>query len=246
MAGRIKRIALGIAMAAVLLAGTGGRALAADTKLPDSFLIGDSDGISVSETGDYMINAVNLAPGDVVSKAIIIRNLEIEGSYALSLVAEPVGTTGPMNLLDNLFLRLTYNSKVLYEGRLRGDGQGTRSYAGTGTDIVRNALPLGEYASGDYGRIDVEIIADFTDADNLTKSTADIRWKFTAAETTPGKDGPKTGETVRTGLYILLLALLTAAAVTWLRLKKLKGAAETARLTRLAAGHDTKKELNAQ
>jgi hypothetical protein len=222
--------------AAVLLAMSGISARAAEHKLPESFLIGDENGISVDEAGDYAIYITDLNPGDVITRTVTIRNLEKSGSYALSMTAEPMDTAGPLNLLDNMLLRVKLEGRLLYEGRLRGDGAGTKNLAGNGADMIENALPLGSYASGDYGKLELEIVADFAQAGYWTlaeKSAAEVRWRFDAVKEA-GSGTPKTGEAVRIGLYILLALLLTAAAVTWYRWRKLK--ARAACETRQAAG----------
>jgi hypothetical protein len=227
----IKRIPLMLAVAIVLLIGSSAPAFAASVGLPESFLIGDENGISVSETGDYSINLTDLEPGDVITRTITIRNLEKSAHYSLSMMAEPVGITGSMDLLNNILLRVKLDGKLLYEGRLRGDGQGTHSYTGNSVNMIENALPLGDYGSGDYGRIDLEMVMDVDHINYWTlseKSTADVRWRFDATndEVKGGGGTPKTGDIVRWGLYILPLLLLIALALTWWQYRKLKKRAE--------------------
>jgi hypothetical protein len=215
-------------MMTLLFAMGGTGVSAAAHRLPDSFLIGDENGISVDEEGEYGIYIDDLNPGDVITRSIIIRNLETNGSYALSMTAEPLGVTGPVDLLDNMLLKLSLDGRLLYEGRLRGDGVGTFSHAGTGVNMIRDALALGGYNSGDYGKIDLEISLDVEHINYWTlgeKSTAEIRWRFDAVKTAGGMDSPKTGDIVRWGLYALLILLLATAAIVYRRYKKLKGRA---------------------
>lgn len=61
---------------AVLFSGTAVVNAAATTNLPNSFLIGDQDGIYIGVDGEYYIDAREVKPGDVITKTLTIQNLE--------------------------------------------------------------------------------------------------------------------------------------------------------------------------
>jgi hypothetical protein len=156
----------------------------------------------------------------------------------------PLETSGPLNLLDNMHLRIKLNEALIYEGRLRGDGQPTHSYPGDNLDFTTAALPLGDYNSGDVSHLYIEIIPDFNhinSKDLPDKSVAEVRWRFDAANISPvnpdkgptdndtnpakGPTGlPKTGDILRTGLYLVSLLALIATFILSRQLKKINSA----------------------
>ncbi|MCL2299395.1 MAG: hypothetical protein FWC27_04530, partial [Firmicutes bacterium] len=97
--------------------------LAAETNLPDSFLIDDENGISVTGAGEYFLYSDNLMPGDVITRTLTLRNLEQGEPFQLHLLGESPESAGLVDWLDNLHLQITLEGRVLYTGRLRGDGE---------------------------------------------------------------------------------------------------------------------------
>ena len=63
---------------------------AADTELPEGFLIGDSDGTHVSANGDYFIWAEDMYAGDVITKKLTIHNMENDKPFSLYMSAQPL------------------------------------------------------------------------------------------------------------------------------------------------------------
>lgn len=191
---RIKKwIALAICCLAVI-SGTAGRAAAVG--LPAGFLIGDQDGISVSADGEYIINAVGLMPGDVLTKAITIRDLTDNLETTLTMHAEPLETSGPIDLLDAIHLTLELvdnkgKTTKLYDGRVRGDED---------TNMIKNPLQLGVYKTGDQATLNVRLVVDENIVPTEELSVAEVKWIFNAVRAVP-PDPPKTGLAGLTSTY---------------------------------------------
>jgi len=191
---------------------------ATETNLPDSFLIGDQDGIQVGVDGNYYIEA-DVFPGDVITKKLIIQNLdqgkpESKIPYALSMLAENLDETGPLKLLDEVHMELKLDGKVIYSGRTRGDE--------AGNNITERPLPLGEYAPGDQKVLDIKFVVDSDMQSSSEKSVAHFAWHFyavRAAEINP----PPTGDVVKTyAPYLAVMGGMLLFCFTLVVLKKKK------------------------
>jgi len=107
--------------------------------------------------------------------------------------------------LDHLHLQILLDGRVLYAGRLRGDGKNTRTMQGNGVDLINSGLDLGSFPSGGSGKLKFVVTADagHLSAEDLHESSsANITWVFHAVKaspqdlptfvappaTTPGKD----------------------------------------------------------
>jgi len=212
-------------LAACLLAmACGTAALAARTDLPEGFLIDDENGISVKGVGEFFLHSRNLLPGDVITRTLTLRNLEQGEPFRLHMLGESPRSAGPVDWLDNLHLRITLDGRVLYTGRLRGDGGNTRTMQGNGVDLINAGLDLGEFKQGDYGTLDFVVTADagHLSAKDLSQSSrANIDWVFTAVKDAD-PDPPPTGDSLRWGLVVVLLALVVLIAVFYDRYRKMR------------------------
>ena len=182
--------------------------VAETTNLPNSFLIGDSDGIKVGVDGVYYIEALGVVPGDVFTKKLTIQNLDMTGDtpesavpYTLVMGAEPLFQVGPVDLLDVVHLELKLDGQVIYSGRVRGD---------EGVNMIEKPLPLGVYKPGDQRTLDIKL--DVGTSWELTKeiSTAEFKWIFYAWREVPVKP-PKTGVT-----EYAAIGLAGGVALVWL------------------------------
>lgn len=205
---RVKRLILSVLCIAVVLSGTTVSATA--NNLPAGFLIGDHDGISVTRDGEYFINAVELEPGDVITKTLTIRNTEEGTPFKLTMTAEPLQTTGPVDLLDVVHLELKLDGKVVYDGRIRGD---------EGVNMIQNALNLGQYAYGDSKVMNIVLTVSEDMKPSKEKSTADIGWRFYAVRD-EAADPPKTGETIQLVIYFLMIGMMLIASFLLIYKKK--------------------------
>ncbi len=188
---------------AFILAGAmlGSATAYAVTTFPSGFLIGDDDGIRVTSEGKYFIYADNMEAGDVIRKTLKITNNE-HSTFTLSMTAEPLFQTGPIELLNKIHLKLTMDGKVLYNGRLYGDD---------GTNMITKALPLGTYSYGDTNTLQIELTLDKNLPRDLfrKKSIAEIQWNFHAVKKEDSSP-PKTGATANMtlmGLSAVFLAV---------------------------------------
>ena len=208
----------------LMAAAWGANALAAETNLPDGFLIDDENGISVNSTGAYFLHSSHLMPGDVITRTLTLRNLDQGGPYRLHMLGDSPKSAGKVDWLDNLHLVITLEGKTLYSGRLRGDGKEACGMPGNGADLIEKGLDLGTYNRGDQKSLKFVIRANtaLSAGDLAESSSANINWVFHAVKDAP-PDPPKTGDAVRNGIYLLLLFILILCAVFYDRYRKLRG-----------------------
>jgi len=161
-----------------------------ETQLPQGLLIGDQDGVCVNAHGYYYIDARDLLPGEVVRKVLTIQNLEQRERSAeagipfiVSLTAEPLLSTGPIDLLDLVHMTIRLEGELVYDGKVRGDGT---------PNMIETALPLGEYAIGDRRTLDITLTVASDMRIHEEKSKAEFRWQFYAARIIDSPP-PKTG-----------------------------------------------------
>jgi len=196
---------------------------AAATNLPDSFLIGDQNGVKVGDDGEYYIDCEDVLPGDVFHKVLTIQNLDLTGMtpessipFELTMRMEPVSEIGPVKLLDITQLVLKLDGTVIYSGRVRGDES---------INAIQNALYLGKYKPGDQRVLDITLTIDGNinqaDWEEEAYSEAKFRWIFYAWRE-KSEDGPKTGFLENYGVYLLPIGgMATLSAVLFfLKTKK--------------------------
>jgi len=208
MMQHIKRLILSVLLIAAVFSGTAVSAAATD--LPPGVLIGDQNGIKVKADGVYFIDAEDLQAGDVITKRLTILNTESYG-YDISMTAQPLDETGPLKLLDEVHLNLKLDGAVIYNGRVRGDD---------GVNMIRNALKLGNYQSGQQRVLDITLTVNpEMKTYYWTASEAIFKWNFYAQRKVE-TDGPKTGEIFQTGLYVFTLAASLTAGILLLLIRR--------------------------
>jgi hypothetical protein len=189
------RVLLSVVCLATVLFGT--VAHAAQSSLPTGILIGDSNGIRVSPTGEYFINADGLEPGDVITYQLYIQNTE-PYDYHLSMMVEPLEETGLLKLLDEVRCTLTLDGQVIYDGRIRGN---------EGIDMTKKALEFGLVPSGGQRTLDIKLtVSPDMEKHYWTVSEAFLKWHFYAYRTTDHTN-VKTGDVVGKTLTFLIVAL---------------------------------------
>ena len=213
----IKKIIFSVLLIAAVLSGTTAQAqAAAAAELPSGVLIGDQNGLTVSGTGEYFIDADELEAGDVITKQLAIRNLE-SYTYKIFMRAEPLEETGPLHLLNEVGCTLTLEGKVLYNGRVRGD---------EGVNMILESLDLGTYNSGDQRTLEIKLTVNPEMKQYYwTASEAFFKWHFYAAREEKS-DRPNTGEIVQNSLYIIFPGMVLAMGILVL-IKRRKQAEET-------------------
>jgi len=203
---RIKTLFVNILCVICLIMTVSGVAVsAAETDLPEGFLIGDNDGIHVSANGDYFIWAEDMYAGDVITKKLTINNMENDKPFSLYMSANPLFSEGHIDLLDKISLELKLNGQVIYTGRLYGD---------EGVNMIDNALALGRYSYNDSAVMDITLTLadDIPPSYFYDKNVAEIGWKFTAIKDEEAAP-PKTGEAVKIAVYVLIGALIVAMSI---------------------------------
>jgi hypothetical protein len=175
-------------------------ATASADALPQSLLISDQAGINVGEDGDYFIDATGLRPGDVLTKDLIITNTEQDIPFELYMTAEPMDSTGPLDLLQEVNLTLTLDGVEFYNGKIRGD---------EGINMILNPLDLGTYTYGDTRTLAIKLEVNKNMQLFYAKSEATIGWHFYAAKAKTDTP-PNTGLTSKTLLMQLSLILIFA------------------------------------
>jgi len=221
---KLTKTLLALLACCLMAAAWGANTLAAETNLPDGFLIDDENGISVTGAGEYFLYSDNLMPGDVITRTLTLRNLDQGGPYRLHMLGDSPRSAGTVDWLDNLHLVITLEGQTLYSGRLRGDGKGACGMPGNGIDLIEQGLDLGIYEKGAQKSLKFVVTANSSlSAEDLAESSsANINWVFYAVKDAP-LDAPKTGDAARDGMYILLLILLILCAVFYDRYRKLRG-----------------------
>jgi len=209
---RVKRLILSALVIAAVFSGT--VAHAAATNLPAGMLIGDQYGITVGVDGAYFIDWDGIEASDTLTKSLTILNTE-PYAFKVSMTAEPLEETGPLQLLDEIHLTLKLDGRILYDGRVRGD---------EGVDMIRNALDLGNYESGQMRVLDISMeVSPEMKKYYWKTSEAFLKWNFYAVrEVSPDEDGPKTGEIIKYGLYGVMLCMTVATAILIIVKKKQK------------------------
>ena len=96
---------------------------ATEINVPDGFAIGDDRGISVTEDGGYFFNLDGLMPGDTITRNLIIQNNRTE-DYQLKMMITPQSHEGPVNLIESIKMKFTFNGIVIYNGNLSSDENG--------------------------------------------------------------------------------------------------------------------------
>jgi len=216
----LKRILCLVCVIAVLAVFSGASlwALATETNLPDSFLIGDQNGIQVGQDGRYYIEA-DVFAGDVITKKLTIRNLdqgrpESNVPYVLQMLAEPLDETGPLKLLDEVHMEFKLDGKVIYSGRTRGND--------ASNDITQRPLNLGEYKPGDQRVLEIKFTVNPAMVSGQTLSVAHFAWHFYAVRAMPFTQ-PTTGDMLKTyAPYLAVMGGMLLFCFTLVVLKKKK------------------------
>ena len=201
---KIKRMILSALCLCTLIGAFSGTAIinvsAVQTTLPSGVIIGDQDGINVDAHGYYYIDARDLEGGDVIHKTVTIQNLsqndrtpEGQIPYTISMTAQPLFNRGPEDLLDKTQLVLKLDGRVIYTGRVRGDGI---------PNMIAQALDLGTYDVGERRTLDITLTVDNDLQLYEEKSEADFKWEFYAYRASASIP-PKTGLLETYWMYLL-------------------------------------------
>ena len=169
----------------------------ADT-LPPGFLVGDDTGFQAGTDGEYFIVNNNLSPGQVFHREITLSNYSMEeGSFVIKLVMNPADeehvpeTTGVINLLEAVSVKLTYQGAIIYQGTIDGNGTPVANQK-------QNPIDLGTLEVGEVRNIQAEFTVSNEYPAEAWKNVnaVDFYWLFFAnREATPPTTEPPTSST---------------------------------------------------
>lgn len=173
--------------------------------LPPGFLVGDDTGFQAGTDGEYFIVNNDITPGQTFSREITLSNYSKEdGSFDIKLVMNPADethtpkTSGEINLLEAVYVTLTYQGKVIYQGTI--DGNGTPI-----ANRIQQPIDLGTLEVGEVRTIQAEftVTSDYPAESWKESSVVDFYWLFFASRatttTTTSSSTPPTGKLPQTG-----------------------------------------------
>ncbi|GCF93873.1 hypothetical protein NRIC_17640 [Enterococcus florum] len=232
---RLKRM-LVVLLVLILSAIPFQKASAAETNLPDGFLVGDESGINVSKDGGYFFNLDDLQPGDTVKRNLIIKNT-LDEDYQLKLAIEPKSKSGKVDLIENMSMQILLEDQEVYQGNLSNDKSGSKEVS-FGTIPAKSEIQA-------VINLRVNEIENWNQVYFSGPSEAEVDWIFTAVHTEKKKDElpktsgespgspaspsspsgsnsgkvlPRTGERINNGLFAL--GILLVAAVCFMKMKQ--------------------------
>ncbi|MBP1044238.1 LPXTG cell wall anchor domain-containing protein [Vagococcus sp. BWB3-3] len=165
----------------------GGASVLASTEvLPKGIIVGDDTGLKVGEDGKYFVEHTDIKPGLTFTKDITISNYaQKEGSYTLRMDMKEEKTSGAINLLEAITVKLELAGKVVYDGDLMGRP--------TSADYTL-PIELGEYSQGETRQLKAtfQVSTHYSVEEWEKPSEADFYWIFYATnESEPLKPSKK-------------------------------------------------------
>ena len=203
---------------------------AADNKeIPKGVLLMDDKGVSLTDVNGYFFNLTDLFPGDKIIREIEIRTDRSE-DIGIKIDVVPIKFTGPINLIQKVDMKWTYEGKVIFEGNLANQ---SKKIVDKGSAVYFGKLPA---KSVRKMVVELYVSPDIPIKDLMNESSeAVVRWdvKATAEDIkepvvkplekkTPTGFLPKTGEKATTLLTMLaiLSVLLTLVVYQKIYLEK--------------------------
>jgi len=148
--------------------------VAAAANLPDGFLVGDDEGITISKNGGYFFHLEDLQPGDTITRKLIVKNTRDE-DYHLTLTIEPKSKSGKIDLVEKMSMTILSNDRVIYSGNLSSDS--------SGKTVAKCEVPFGEIKNNSEQTytIQLNVADDIAYWDYYSgKSEAIVDWRFDA------------------------------------------------------------------
>lgn len=117
--------------------------------LPERLAVLDDSGNSVSDSGEYYFEVENMQQGTAYTKKIQIMNMRDDAAYKVLFRAEPVSSSGSIDLANECECVISLDGTELYRGKVTGEGT---------PDIRTTPLDLGVYNSGQSRHMTVSIV----------------------------------------------------------------------------------------
>lgn len=162
--------------------------------------------------GNWFMSHLNIMPGESYEDTLLIEN-HTEKSWSLSMQAVPRDGQGrlPKELLERIRMKVYCGERLIYDGTASGAAPGQKGQSGRG---MRDSVSLGEYAPGQTQKLRAELTLDSDTPPEYADILTRIDWKFISEEkpVSTGKSA-KTGDANALELYLVFMALSSAAAV---------------------------------
>jgi hypothetical protein len=163
---RIGRIAAFFYSAVLLLFNTLTLSASAEVRLPDGTAAGlpekltvmDSDGNSVNSSGEYFFEVEDMQPYTDYSKDIQIMNLREDKAYHIYFYAQPIGSSGEIDLENDSTAVFTLDGEKVFEGKVTGEA------TDGGENISDTPIDLGLYEPGDSRKLNCTVTWSGTSA----------------------------------------------------------------------------------
>lgn len=131
-------------------------------------LEGNSDGIVFISGDEPFLYKENMLPGDTVSRKMILKN-NYTDSYFVYLKGERISKEEPYDLLDKIYVNITYENKSIYNGKILGKNKESRE------------IPLGLIKPGEEKQLTATATLDGDAIGNEYKNKeVEVNWIFTA------------------------------------------------------------------
>ncbi|WWU64403.1 LPXTG cell wall anchor domain-containing protein [Clostridium baratii] len=131
-------------------------------------LEGNSDGIVFISGDEPFLYKENMLPGDTVSRKMILKN-NYTDSYFVYLKGERISKEEPYDLLDKIYVNITYENKSIYNGKILGENKESRE------------IPLGLIKPGEEKQLTATATLDGDAIGNEYKNKeVEVNWIFTA------------------------------------------------------------------
>lgn len=177
--------------------------------LPERLVVLDDSGNSVSDSGEYFFTVDDMQQGVAYTKNIQIMNMRDDAAYKILFRAEPVSSSGSIDLVNECECVITVDGTQLYTGKVTGEGT---------PDIRSSPLDLGVYDSGQSRNMTVSIVWNGSSAggfidygarivthsgtevvreksgDNIISGETEFKWIF-SAQTVPLSDSNSSEKT---------------------------------------------------
>ncbi|MGO3732198.1 MAG: hypothetical protein ACTJHC_03360 [Vagococcus sp.] len=145
---------------------------AKDIQLPKGVIVGDEQGGTITKNGNYFFKLKELFPGDYISRDIDIENKRNE-PYELEMEIEPLEQKGPVNLIKDIEMKMTYNSDSIFKGNLVSEDKNETQ--------VGSTINFGKIEPGSHQTVHIDLhVNPYIPLSNIkaAESMALVRWHF--------------------------------------------------------------------
>jgi hypothetical protein len=124
--------------------------------LPEKLTITDNDGCAAnSDTGAYYFVVDDMSMNEVYTKNISIMNLREDKAYHIYFYAEPISSSGEIELEEECDATFTYAGSTIYKGKVTGEGT---------PNLSEEPIDLGIFYPGQNRTLNCSIIWNGTSA----------------------------------------------------------------------------------